>query len=95
MKKTRLLLMKAAQKLELPTDVIAGVPRIEVVGARECSIEPHKGLLEYEENKVSVSTVIGVISVLGSCLEIKRMNDVRITIVGCLHQVSFEEPKIE
>ena len=43
----RKLLERASRQLELPAEIVAGLPRIEVTGTGELSIEPHRGLLEY------------------------------------------------
>ena len=82
MNKARQLLAQASEKLELPADIIAGLPRVELVGNGECSVEPHNGLLEYTTEQIKVSTQIGEICVEGKHLQIKRMNSERITICG-------------
>lgn len=91
MNKARKLLMQASQKLDLPSDVVAGIPRIELLGLSELSLEPHKGLLEYTEDRISVSTSIGNVTAVGTDLVIKRMNSSRITVVGAIHQILLME----
>lgn len=49
MNRARKLLSSTAAFLELPADVLAGIPKMELIGFQEFSIEPHKGLLEYEK----------------------------------------------
>ena len=83
----RKILVKASEKLELPADVTAGVPKIELMGNGEFSLEPHHGLLEYSSDRISVSTVIGAITVEGRNMEIKRMNSDRITIIGVIFRL--------
>lgn len=78
----RKILVKASQKLELPADVTAGLPKMELIGAEEFSLEPHHGLLEYSGHKISVATVLGPITVMGQNMEIKLMNSSRITVIG-------------
>lgn len=95
MNKTKKLLMKASQKLELPADVTVGVPRIEIVGRSECSIEPHRGLSEYSTNKICISTATGPVAVLGKNIEIKRMNAARITICGNIAEIYLAEKENE
>ncbi len=91
MNKARKLLVQASQRLDLPPDVVAGVPRIELIGLAELSLEPHKGLLEYSEDRISVSTSIGNVTAVGTDLVIKRMNASRITVVGAIHQIQLME----
>ena len=78
----RRIMSAVSNKLDLPTDILAGVPRIEIVGSGEVSIEPHKGLIEYSTSKITVSSMIGSIEVAGEGLLLKLMNNQRIEIVG-------------
>ena len=76
-----------SNKLELPMDILAGVPRIEIVGPGEVSIEPHKGLIEYSTYKITVSSAIGNIEVAGRGLLLKLMNSQRLEVVGEISSV--------
>lgn len=91
MNRSRRLLLQVSQKLDLPSDVLAGIPRIELIGLSEMSLEPHKGLLEYSEDRISVSTSIGNVIAVGTGLVIKRMNISRITVVGTIHHIQLME----
>ena len=91
MNSAKKLLLKASEKLELPSDVLTGIPRIEMLGKSRCSIEPQKGLLEYSETRICVSTELGVVHVLGENMRIKEMNSGRIVISGRMHAVGFLE----
>lgn len=91
MNKARKLLIQASQRLDLPSDIVAGIPRIELLGLSELSLEPHRGLLEYSDERISVSTTIGNVTAIGAGLVIKRMNANRITVVGTIHQIRLME----
>ena len=91
MNKTQNLLVRAAQRLELPTDVIAGVPRMEVIGTSEFALEKHCGLLEYSKDQITVMTSIGPVTAVGEELRIKQMGASRILIVGKLAQLRLPE----
>ena len=41
------ILEKTAEVFDLPGDVVAGLPRIELTGSRELRMENHKGILSY------------------------------------------------
>ena len=43
MNKARELLAEVAEKMELPADLAAGLPTMELCGFREFSMEPHGG----------------------------------------------------
>ena len=89
MKKARKLLTRVSQKLELPAEIAAGLPKIELTGTSEFSMEPHKGLLEYEQERISVASSVGTVAVLGSGLTIRLMNQERITVVGEIRAVEL------
>ncbi len=93
MNKARKFLMDAAGYLDLPADVLAAVPRMEVTGMREFSIEPHKGLLEYEKERIGIETNMGRICVVGKDLTIKLMNRSKITVAGELYAVNLREDR--
>lgn len=91
MNKARKFLANTAGFLELPADVLAGVPKMEMTGFREFSIEPHKGLLEYEREQITIETDLGRVCLLGKELTIRLMNSSRITIRGQLNAVELRE----
>ena len=91
MNAARKILIKASRMMELPSDIVAFLPKIELTGTEECSIEPHKGLLEYEQNRICVATSIGTAVIQGDNLRIKRMNHQRITLAGHVLGVMLQE----
>lgn len=91
MNKARRFLANTAGFLELPADVLAGLPKMELTGFREFSIEPHQGLLEYEKEQITIDTDLGRVNLLGRELTIRLMNSSRITIRGDLYAVELQE----
>jgi len=83
----RKILSSTAGVFDLPADALAGVPRLEMVGFSECSIEPHKGLKEYGEQEIVVDSCVGPIRISGEKLYVKRMNHQRITVCGVVRSV--------
>lgn len=94
MNRARKFLSEAAAYLELPADVMAGVPRVEVTGFREFSIEPHKGLMEYEKERIIVESSLGRVCLSGKDLTIRLMNSQRITVSGAIYAVELLEERI-
>ena len=76
------LLEKTAEALDLPGDVVAGLPRVELTGSRELRMENHKGILAYGSQEIHISGGKLVIKVRGSNLELKSMNDSQLLITG-------------
>ena len=76
------LLEKTAQVLDLPGDVVAGLPRLELTGSRELRMENHKGILAYGSEEIHISGGKLVVKVRGSDLELKAMNASQLLITG-------------
>lgn len=76
------LLEKTAEVLDLPGDVVAGLPRLELTGSRELRMENHKGILAYGSQEIHISGGKLVIKVRGNGLELKSMNANQLLITG-------------
>ena len=63
MKKNKM--SKINKILEIPQEVYSDVPKISIIGFDEMIIENYKGILEYEEFFVRISTYKGIISING------------------------------
>lgn len=95
MNRARRFLVDAAGYLELPADILAGIPKMEITGFQEFSIEAHKGILEYEKDQIGIETDLGKVYILGKNLTIKLMNRHRLTIKGSLSSVRMGDSSIE
>ncbi len=91
MNRVRKLLAGAAGKLDLPADIVAGLPKMELVGFMEFSLEPYKELLEYADHEILLDSTAGQIRIKGQNLTIKLMNQARITVTGTLWSVELVE----
>ena len=76
------LLEKTAQVLDLPGDVVAGLPRLELTGSRELRMENDKGILAYGSEEIHISGGKMVFKVRGADLELKAMNASELLITG-------------
>ena len=52
-----------AELFDLPADVVAGLPRLEMVGSRQLYLEHHTGILAYSEEQIDVNTPEGILRV--------------------------------
>ncbi len=75
--------------LELPRDIVLGMPKITVLGDREAFIENYKGIIEYDNTVVKLNTSLGMITLLGELLDIKTITDEDITISGKITKMEF------
>ena len=87
-KKERLL-ERTAEALELPGDVVAGLPRVELTGDRELRMENHRGILAYGSQEIQISGGRLVVKVRGENLELRAMNAGELLITGALRGVEL------
>ena len=93
MTRGRELLTKAARKLDLPADIAAGLPHLELCGFCECSMDCHTGILEYETHEIVVALNIGTVTIQGSGLEMRLMQRDRLRVTGSIERLVFSGGK--
>ena len=84
------ILERTAELCDLPADVVAGLPRIELTGDSQLRMENHKGILSYGTDEIRVSGGKLIIRVVGEELELKAMNATELLICGRLRAVELE-----
>ena len=67
------VLDSVAELFDLPADVVAGLPRLELVGDRQLYLEHHTGLLAYSDTQIDANTAAGVLRVTGERLTLLTM----------------------
>ena len=83
------LLERAARLLDLPGDVVAGLPRIELIGTGELRMEQHQGILAYGPEEIHISAGALAVRVKGTGLELRGMDPVQLVITGEIRGVEF------
>lgn len=76
--------------LEFPREVVENIPKITVTAFDEILIENFKGILEYEDFFVRISTEIGNININGFNLKLNQMADSDILVSGKIENIDFE-----
>ena len=76
--------------LELPQEVYSNIPKITIMGFDEMIIENYKGILEYEEFFVRISTHIGIVNINGYNLNLETMTNDDIKVTGKMESFDFE-----
>lgn len=84
------LLEKTAEMLDLPGDVVAGLPKLELTGSRELRMENHKGILAYGSEEIHISGGKWMIKVRGQGLELKAMTGSQLLITGEIAGIDLE-----
>lgn len=85
----RLVTSKLTSALELPKEVLMNLPLITLIGKEEMTIENFKGILEYSEDGVRISTSAGIVRLEGKKLLLKQITSDSIVIVGLIDKVEF------
>ena len=73
---------KAAQIFDLPADVIAGIPRLELIGDREFRMENHRGILNCTKEEIHISGGIYLVRIFGQELEVRAMTGLEVLVTG-------------
>ena len=78
-----------AELFDLPADVVAGLPRLEMVGSRQLYVEHHAGILAYGEDQIDINTHAGVLRVRGERLSLMAMTAEELRIGGRISAVEW------
>lgn len=76
--------------LEIPKELYSNIPKLSVTGFEEMVIENYKGILEYEEFFVRISTHIGIININGYNLNLETMTNDDIKVTGKIESIEIE-----
>lgn len=81
---------KLNKMLEIPKETYTNEPKVVIIGFSELIIENCKGILEYEEYYIKLSTFIGCISINGFNLKLDKMNEDSLKITGKIESLDIE-----
>ena len=83
------VLDSVAELFDLPADVVAGLPRLELVGDRQLYLEHHTGLLAYSDTQIDANTGFGVLRIRGERLTLVAMTGEELRIGGKINGVEW------
>ena len=83
------VLNAVAELFDLPADVVAGLPHLEMVGSRQLYLEHHQGILSYGEDRIDVNTSAGVLRIGGRSLSLLAMTAEELRIGGQIATVEW------
>lgn len=78
-----------AEILEIPKDLVLDLPKVTVIGRNELYLENHKGIIEYNLNRLRVSLSRGFLEIQGENLEIKALMPDEMSIYGEIRTIKF------
>ncbi len=81
---------KINRMLEMPKEIYTNEPKLVISGFNEVFIENYKGILEYEEYYIKLSTFIGSININGFNLKLDKMTEDSLKIIGKIESIDIE-----
>ena len=82
---------EAVERLNLPPEVAAGVPQLELYGNRQIYISGHRGLISYSTEDVAIAGGSLTVRVTGKDLQLAAMTDSELRLTGFIKQVELIE----
>ena len=76
--------------LEIPKEVYSNMPKFTITGFEDVIIENYKGILEYEDFFVRISTNIGIVNINGYNLNLETMTNDDIQVRGKIESIDIE-----
>ena len=89
MKRKEKKVQQIADALDLPLDVICDIPRSEIMGNSQISIENIRGILDYNESCIKINTTVGIIKIDGDELFIDSISDESASVKGRIIRIEF------
>jgi sporulation protein YqfC len=83
------LFERAADLFDLPADVLAGLPHLEIAGCRRLLLENHKGILEYSDRQIDINGGQVIVRIKGKDLDLRAMNANELSLEGLIFGVEF------
>ena len=88
-RKKNQLLTEAAEMFDLPADVVAGLPHVELMGNRQFYLERLRGILSYSGEVIDINSDKLMVRVRGQGLELVSMTGDALRIRGEISQVEW------
>ena len=80
---------KIFDAIELPKDIVLGIPYFTMYGNLELIIENHKGIRCFNDELVEILSKSNIISVKGKNMSISEYTKDSIVVEGYIEQISF------
>ena len=64
--------------------------RMVMLGNTEFMIENYDGIIEYEVNRIRVSTTSGKVAIIGEDLTISELDNEELLVSGCIKSIELE-----
>ena len=89
LKRDKNIWLGAAELFDLPPDLVAGLPHMEMLGDRYFYMERHKGILSYSGEEIDINGEKTIVRVYGENLELTSMTGDQLRIKGTISRVEW------
>ncbi len=80
---------RVSDAVNIPKDVMLGVPLVKMIGQEEVCIENYRGITEYTDSFIRIQTKIGCIRLCGKQLEIQYYTNDEMKVVGIIESLEY------
>ena len=81
--------LETIDRLDLPGELAAGVPQMELVGNRQFFMSRHKGVLVYSTETVEIGGGAMVVRLTGRELQLQAMTETELRVGGYIEKVEL------
>ena len=89
LKRDKNIWLGAAELFDLPPDLVAGLPHMEMLGDRYFYMERHKGILSYSGEDIDINGETGIVRIFGRDLELTSMTGDQLRIQGSISRLEW------
>ncbi|MCI8657109.1 MAG: sporulation protein [Oscillospiraceae bacterium] len=89
LKRDKNIWLGAAELFDLPPDLVAGLPHMEMLGDRYFYMERHKGILSYSGEEIDINGETGIVRIFGRDLELTSMTGDQLRIQGSISRLEW------
>lgn len=89
MKRRKRALIKVFSQLELPEELIGGVPVIRIIGDVKCIVENHKGIIKCDQTQVCFKTEVGSLRINGKNMTVNEFTKDDAVITGTIISAEY------
>ena len=89
LKRDKNIWLGAAELFDLPPDLVAGLPHMEMLGDRYFYMERHKCILSYSGEEIDINGETGIVRIFGRDLELTSMTGDQLRIQGSISRLEW------
>jgi sporulation protein YqfC len=80
-----------AHYLELPEELVMGLPRVTLLGDIQMIVANHRGIIEYTTERVRIGTSIGELLISGAGLTLRTIYPEEIAVDGKIRSITLAD----